>query len=107
MWWYKEHKEPYEKWVFYPWYKAIRYATYQDWQNDFPNAIGDVKNGFVEFWRGMFSLLTLSVQWVLTPILKPIAFIRILPKMRKGIEDELGKRVKIVLDEIFPVPPIT
>lgn len=94
MWWYKEHKEPIEKWMYYPWYKAIRFATYQDWEHDFPNALKVISDGFVEFWGGVFSLLVRSVQWVLCPILKPIAFIRTLPKFRTDVENERDRLLK-------------
>ena len=94
MWWYKEHNEVVEKWAYYPWYKAIRYANYQAWRPELQQAIEDVSDGFISFWKGVFSLLKLAVLWVLTPVLKPITFIRILPGLRKTLTEKREKRIK-------------
>ena len=94
MWWYKKHNEPLEKWMYYPWYKALKYATYYDWRYEFPDAIGDVSLGLKTLANGICNVLKFSVLWVLTPVLKPIAFIKDLPKIRKDVESERERALK-------------
>ena len=79
--------------MYYPWYKAIKYATYYDWGHEFPDAMGDVSLGLKTLATGTYNMLRLPVLWVLTPILKPITFIKKLPKIRGDVESERDRRL--------------
>ena len=100
MWWYKKHDVPISVWAYYPWYKALRYAPYQDWRYDFPDAMSDVVHGVADFWKGVFTLLSRSVQWVFSPILKSVRFIRVMPDLRKSIEAEREGNQKKWLERV-------
>lgn len=91
IWWYKNHDEPIEKWIYYPMRKAIRYTTYRDWRFEFDNAFNDIGNGFLDFWGGMWVVFKNSVLFVLTPILKPISFWRIQRKVQKMLEERCAQ----------------
>ena len=100
MWWYKSHNEPVEKWIYYPWYKAIRYTRYQPWKNNFEDAIVDIVDGIKSLSSGVFNLTKTLIQWVLSPILKPLAVIRWLPKIRQSEAEERDRRFKEWQDRI-------
>ena len=93
-WWYKKHNEPLEKWMYYPWYKALKYATYCDWKYEFSDAAGNITLGAKALSLGVFYMLKYSIMWLLTPIFKPITFIAKLPKIRKDVESERDRVLK-------------
>ena len=104
MWWFKEHSTPVEKWAFYPWYKALKYATYTEWKSTLEDSWENIQGGFTSFWSGVFALLLLAVQWVFSPILKPIEFIKRLPRLRRAITDDREKNLKEWQARIYARP---
>ena len=100
MWWRKKHNVSYTEWIYYPWYKAIRYTRYQPWKNNFEDAIVDIVDGIKSLSSGVFNLTKTLIQWVFSPILKPLAVIRWLPKIRQSEAEERDRRFKEWQDRI-------